>query len=253
LTEWYWKNVSPGVPEATGFVGLSALFLCYYAFKHRKRLPDYREVDVWFIFLIFFFVMSLGPALKIYGVQTPLSLPYQLLEKSIPPLRVSGVPIRMILMAILSVSVLCAFAVRLFENKWALGAILLVAIVESLPAPLARTSIVMPRYVEVLRDLPGNSGVLDVVSGMSGSMYFQTHHEKPIAFGYVGRVPRSLLERSKTILDLLAKGDVGTLRERYRFGFLVLPPAYPRVGRLKGLKPVYSDRAASIYALAGVD
>lgn len=67
---------------------------------------------LWYFILIFFTIMSLGPALHIWGWEIPfIRFPYALFEMVFPPLKVSGVPVRMIIMTTLSAAVISAMGI----------------------------------------------------------------------------------------------------------------------------------------------
>ncbi len=91
---------------------------------------------------------------------------------------------------------------------------------EYLPAPIPSTRLTPPKYVEQLRDAPPG-GAMDARSGSGPMLYYQTIHEKPLAFGYIARVPRSVWLKDRLIAYLAAGGQLRALCERYRIRYVI--------------------------------
>ena len=124
-----------------------------------------------------FFVFSLGPWLHISGHEFsfgtrfqiqgrawhPRTLPYSYLVNLLPPLRLSGIPVRMMPMVQLVLAILVSAGVgALLESgsTWkhcALAVCCGLWAFESYPKPLPYTEPVIPLYVEKLRDLPAGA------------------------------------------------------------------------------------------------
>jgi hypothetical protein len=116
----------------------------------------------------------------------------------------------------------------------AAGVLVFLAI-EYVPRPIPATSPDVPAYVARLQSIGGPGGLLDLVSGyaedrpfgsVTGSgiaLYYQTIHQRPMASGYLARVPSSawaMLLRQK---DLVDEGAYGSLCREYGFRYLVVP------------------------------
>jgi hypothetical protein len=87
-------------------------------------------------------------------------MPYKALQKLVPPLALSGTPVRMMVMVTLAAAVLTSVAfVLLFRGppRVRLGACALLGllILEYLPQQLASTRPFVPGYVTALRDIRG--------------------------------------------------------------------------------------------------
>ncbi len=88
-----------------------------------------------------------------------------------------------------------------------------------------------------------------MVSRPTLALYLQTIHEKPVAFGYVARIPTSVREEERTIKRLVRDNDYSTLFCGYHFKYLVTH-AEEQIARddpSPGL--VYQDGEVAIYDL----
>src|SRR5262249_14514008 len=181
--------------ESSVHLGFSVLALVAFAWI-RGGSQSRRPINLFAALAVLFGVLALGPTLQIAGkevVHEGWLMPYGWLQRALPFLAVSGVPIRMMVMVTLGAAVLSAFG---FEALWSgsarerAGALVLLAIlvVEYLPKPIPLTPVDVPGYVTTLRDAPGSDGVLDLVSGKGEALAYQTTHAKPLAFGYIARV-----------------------------------------------------------------
>ena len=84
-------------------------------------------------------------------------------------------------------------------KRWFVLFLTVLLLVEYLPKPMPASRPTVPSYVEVLKKLPDNGGIIDVVSRPTMALYYQTIHEKPVAFGYVARIPKSVREEEHRI------------------------------------------------------
>jgi hypothetical protein len=211
----------------------------------------------------------------VHGVRFPrIPLPYALLEAVFPPMKVSGMPVRMMVMVTLSAAVLCAAGVKLLlQNPRRNGAVVALffatLVVESWHQPPFATPIPPPpEFVGVLKGLPGEGGILVMdevfantdpnynqpLHGRPGALgyplYFQTQHERPIAFGYVTRIQESIALKDQELMATLESAGFAKLWSAYSIRYLVAPAAqpgplpFPLVGRIWG------DETCSIYDLA---
>jgi hypothetical protein len=96
----------------------------------------------------------------------------------------------------------------------------------------------VPPWVAVLRNLPERGAV--VVAGPQSDgqlLYFQTIYNRPMAFGYISRVPTSVQSEDVRLLQVLRSGDWTRARSEFGFSYLAVTKAQ----RVPGLKLVYSD------------
>lgn len=80
----------------------------------------------------------------------------------------------------------------------------------------------MPKYVILLKNAQDKAGVVDMVNRLPDILYFQTIREKPPAFGYITRVPKSGIEKDKIISELLKKRDFESLHGNYNLRYLIV-------------------------------
>ena len=248
-----WQPLSKYVTEASVHVGWSVIALAVYGWRQRAQVT-LKYAGFWIVVIAFFGVMALGPNLKIGGQEisageislmgrddiNPLVLPYAVLWLVFPPWRLAGVPVRMMVMVQLAAAVLAAagwHAARTSPNRRvAIGAIALLAAitVEYLPYPQPVTTPMIPAYVRALAEMP-DGAVIDLASNGPQALYYQTVHEKPMAFGYISRTATSV-----------DAADLALTR-------LILDGAWDEATRLNGFRYVIKrDRAAEVM-MRGLD
>ncbi|VVB51862.1 Uncharacterised protein [uncultured archaeon] len=222
ITRPFWRSLPVNVFENAS-LGLSVLFVVAYALIERRKIYS-RDLNLWILMLLFFGVMSMGPILQVWGHKTSIPLPYVLLEKILPPLQLSGAPIRMVIMAILSASVLCAvgFGALLSRKSKAAATILLILLlIEYLPRPLPTSDVAVPDYILMLKSLPGNEGLIDTVHMNVLPEYYQIYHEKPIAFSLLARTPTSVEKQDQQLKAVIEQKDYVRLCDEYSFRYLI--------------------------------
>jgi len=235
-----WFPLAKYVTEASVYVGLSVIALSLYAWRQRTRVPV-AHLWFWMIVATFFGVMSLGPNLRVGGFELSLGprvsmmghddvnllvLPYAVLWLVFPPWRLAGVPVRMMIMVQLVAAIMAAGGVHaLLHSTWRWrrpALVLLVAWIafDYWPAPMRLTSPAMPAYVSALRSLPGGA-VLDLASNGPLALYYQTAHEKPIAFGYISRTPTSVDVTDQALAGMILRGEWDRLTAVHGFTYVV--------------------------------
>jgi hypothetical protein len=242
------------IHESSVHMGISVLFVLSYVWLKRGQCRAV-SVRLWYCALIFFAVMSLGPVLHIWGREVPfIRLPYGWLEAVFPPLKMSGAPVRMMVMVMLSAAVICAMGFKmLLQNsaggRWLVLLLLVLLSVEYLPRPVPASQPPVPPYVRILKTLPEDGGIIDMVSRPTLALYLQTIHEKPVAFGYVARIPTSVREEERTIKQLVRDNDYSTLYCGYQLKYLVThaEEQIAKDDQSPGL--VYQDSEVAIYDL----
>ncbi len=251
LTYAFWSKLPGNIHESSVSVGLSVILFIIFVFIKRENLVN-KNIGLWYFILLFFFILSLGPVIHIWGREIPyVFMPYSIAQKILPFLSLSGMPVRMMVMVNLASAVLCAMGVGLIRkiNKfglWLIVAIVIFMIVEYLPRALTITGITIPPYVRFLASVKNNSGILDMVEDKNMKLYYQTIHRKPIAFGYISRYPQSVLISDYYILSLLNDGRFDDLCHKYGLKYLVVNNKERILGNYK---PVYNDQDIAIYDL----
>lgn len=256
-TRFLWTNL-PGDPaEISVFPGWSLLLFVVYLFMSRKSFDDETRwrVKIWFACWLVFLIMALGPVLHVGGMNTGIPMPYALLERFVPFIEMSGVPVRMIIMAVLAGSVLFAMGIRKLTSaepsrKALIALILLLVIFETLPAPLPATSVEAPGYVKFLAGLPEGEIVLDrAASNQYLHLFYQTLHEKPLVFGYTARIPSSLYKREKDIRDAIGAGDYRILWQEYRIRYIATQERIEVFDPVMDVQLIYDEDGVRIYRL----
>jgi len=252
LTRFYWTRITGNFHESSVHLGLSVIFVLILTWAMRKKIGK-KGLGLWYFIGLFFLIMSLGPVLQVWGTKISwIKLPYNGLEWIFPPLRLGGVPVRMMVMVTLCAGVLFAMGFRKIfaENlrkRWYVVLILVLLVVEYLPRPMPLTRVDPPDYVETLKNLPGNKGVIDLAAEQPPfALYYQTIHGKPIAEGYIARITEEVDRQNGRIRQLLYQGDFERLFRSYHFQYLAtreeieIAPDTP-------LKKVFDDGEVRIY------
>lgn len=259
-TESYWSRL-PGNPvENSGFLALPVFVFVGYLWARRKSLePAVRQqLILWSFLAILFFLLALGPVLHVAGTAVWGGLmPYTLLARLLPFLSIAGLPARMVAIVILSTAILSAFALRELlaqrgRMRWITIGLLAVLVFQAVPAALPTSTVGVPDYVTALAQLPEDGGVLNLVKTRMGSqLYYQTVHGKPIAFGYVSRLPSSVTAQDEALTQAILRWDYPALRETYRIGYIVSnnPLPAPAQGSAAMLELLYDQKGIRIYRL----
>jgi hypothetical protein len=255
LTRPFWQRLPANAHETSVHLGLSVIGLALYAWRKRRSL-NAPEIGLFSFLLAFFLVLACGPSPQIAGkavLGNRAVLPYGWLETLFPLFTISGVPIRMMVMVMLSVAMLAAFGFASLlrgsvGSRRAAIAIACLLAIEYLPKPIPTLSVAVPPYVDILRDLPGRDGVLDAVSDQSYALFYQTIHQKPLAFGYLAREPESVASRDEALNDLLEQKRFDRLWPDYRLRYVVSKDA--RVRTWPGAKTLWTDGEIAVVDVA---
>ena len=80
-------------------------------------------------------------------------------------------------------------------------------------------------------------------------MYYQTIHEKPMAFGYVSRVPASTDAKDQTLSALVDAGQYKDLCRRYGIRYLLAKPDRDVLGVDPSIRLLYDKEDLRVYDL----
>jgi hypothetical protein len=230
LTKPYWSELPGNIYESNVYLGLTVYILMGYVLVKRKALEQSlrHQAYLWFMVIGFFFLLALGPALRIAGnVMWHKAMPYTLLVYVFPFLRISGVPVRMVVMVSLGASVIAAIGLqellrRFQKNKIFIFALLGLLVIETLPSPINGIKIEVPEYITALAGLPNDGGVADLLVSDEGlSLYYQTIHQKPIVFGYLSRIPESVYQQDRALSAILQNREYCTLWDTYHIRYII--------------------------------
>jgi hypothetical protein len=230
------------------------LILLIATWRLRRALGG-AALSYWYGTLVVFILLALGPALVIGDAELHFThglTPYGLLERIFPPLRLSGMPIRMVVMVNLCAAVICALGLPLLWRGGARRRVLVVAllalmVVEFLPAPLPETHLALPAYYAVLQQRPDHFAVIDLATDQYHALAYQTMHGRPLASGYVSRLPASVETHDQTVAGLVRAARYDVLYEQDHFGYLIAPTDDPQ----PCAAVIYRDQVATVYDLAG--
>lgn len=258
LTAYYWSNLHCYFGECSVHLGVSVILVLLYTWIRRKKI-QVKTLNFWYFILVFFYLMSLGPVLHIWGRAVQfLPMPYKLLEWIFPFLKLSGVPARMMVMVVFSSSVIFAIGFRSFigelkKNKIFMAVFFIMFFLEYLPQPMPFVKIDIPEYVKILKSRPANKGVLDIANNYSLQLYYQTIYDKPMAFGYVARLPKSLKEKEDFLAKVITNKDYKKLYYDYDIGYLIVPANFKVVDKNLLIKILYCDNHIALYELGTKD
>ncbi|MCA9936784.1 MAG: hypothetical protein KC415_22770 [Anaerolineales bacterium] len=180
------------------YLGIVALLLMVTAVTWRKK---WRVVWPWFITGILFFLLAIGPVLRVNGqVYDTVNLPYSYLEW-FPPVRTVGRPDFFVMGLILPLAICAAFGlerllIRLQNHSgWRIalvvGAVSLL-LFEYWNGPFRGSVPAVSAFYDTLAANDEQTAVIDLPLGRQPSkryMYYQTIHGKPIAEGLSARTP----------------------------------------------------------------
>ena len=255
LTHSYWSNLPGNITESSVHIGLAVLYVLIFTWVKRRKFPA-QGLKLWYFILIFFTVMGLGPVLHIWGWEVPfIGLPYELFEMVFPPLKVSGVPVRMMAMVMLSAAVISAMGFKVLFQKsrrkrLLAGILLIILFIEYLPRPIPASKIAIPPYVNFLKDLPDTKGIVDTtVRRPVLALYYQTIHEKPMAFGYISRIPRSVNTKNRKLRQLICDKQYILLYRDYNIRYLVTDADTDIVIKYPSIRMLYHDSKVKLYDL----
>ena len=226
ISEWFWKN-SPFFEfksEASVEIKFTVLALCVYALVIARRAGFLRHARAWLVIGVCFWLLSLGPILRINGQNFPgIYMPHDALIAVFPPLQMGGIPIRFSVLYHLAAAVLATFgAAWLFRGhrrRWLVLPLVLVWGVESMTMgqPVARPPV--PSIFHQLSKLP-DGAVMGTDFGPLG-LWYQTVHQKATGYGYVARYPETTYERGIQRLDLAREGHYEELMRSTGARYLV--------------------------------
>ena len=259
LTSAYWKRLPGNIHESSVHLGLAVIVLAIYAWLQRRvlRAP---EIALFAFLSLVFLVLALGPTPYLAGKAILGNLPvmpYAWLLTIFPPLALSGTPVRMMVMVMLSAAILAAYGFGQLtrgsgRDRRAAVALACLLVIESLPKAIPTTAIATPEYVTVLRDAPGHDGVVDAVSPPTHALLFQTIHHKPLAFGYLARLPGSVVGNDTKLTALLQSGRFDRLWPEYRIRYAVASDPAGTLSAWPGAVTLWTDGTNRVVDVAGL-
>jgi hypothetical protein len=195
------------------FLGIVPILLLCIAAIRGRHFPLTKTL---WCMMILFFILALGPNLKIWGHITDITLPYHMLGKIFPFLFITRVPARFLLFVSLPLSLLAGYGAEIlirwsknirfrkpllcqFRPTWFLSVlligILLFESVERFPLrTFSRFNVSVPKFYKELHSNPRDFAVLDLpydghLTRRLG-MFYQAVHGKGILYATYPRAKR---------------------------------------------------------------
>jgi hypothetical protein len=258
---WYWHTLTDAyttklayLAEASVFFGFGLLILLgvsiAWIIRRRRQAPA--PIIFWWIVLLVFAVLAIGPRLTTLGGKTldGVPLPYALLERLFPTLEMSGMPMRWILISLIAAIIIGSWVLSRIDirSRWGhvfILAIIAISLVDLWPRALPLTPTTYRPYVHFLQDQPAGGVIDDGALSGPEQLYNQTLHEKPIAFGYVTRLPQSVDAKNFHIFAALAQKRYDDLCKVYKIRYVTLPTSRPLDTTRYPL--IYQDKQTLIY------
>jgi hypothetical protein len=258
-SRFYWQGSGINIHENSVHLGLSVLVLIACAAILPRVRQRYR-LGAWWLLLFFFGVMALGPRLTVLGHELRgIPMPYVLMHRLVPALRLGARPIRMVVMTILSASVILSCSVPILWDRGkafrcAIAGLLLLMAFEYWPSVPVAYELPLPPYVAILRDQEGPGAVLDVIhadttASRAMAMYHQTYHEKPLTLAYVSRDHQHTLSMAEGVFTQLEEGDYASLNAVYSVQYLLMPKPVGNVAQLQDAMILWQDEDTILYDL----
>ena len=197
------------------------------------RWAGYRPDRAWMTTALVFLSLSLGPFIRIAGLETLIPTPWTFV-RYLPLIGEARMPSRMSVLVALALSVLFAGALAHVVRRSRLGAGLAATALafELFSAPRTLYPATIPTVFDVVARDPRNVRVLLVPTGIkdgldtlgnfnAASLFYQTAHEKGLVAGYLSRISdqRKALYRQDPVLGPLiaeSAGGAATEDERRR-------------------------------------
>jgi len=122
---------------------------------------------------------------------------------------------------------------------------------EFLPKPIPSSNPVVPEYINLLKRLPENGAVIDMVNPIPHALYYQVIHEKPMMDGYISRYNVSVLAELKKKLQAVKDQDYFTLIEKYNVRYIISPSGKidAKSHNAKLLKLLYAGKDVSLFQI----
>lgn len=252
LTEWFWHHLHGFNSETSVFLGISLITILIVAIVARRRLHLPAWLGAWWLILVIFWALALGPRLQTFGsvVLPNVPLLYAWLGKLFPLLAISGMPIRMFVMVTLASAVIAATVIAKLQLRRPFGIVAmallsLIFFVDVRPRPMPLTAPFSLAYATVLKQLPisPQAGIVDYgAKDGPAALLAQTIHERPMAFGYLTRTPISTENKNFNIYAAIEQGRQDELCPTYHLRYMVAHKYYDN-----GLPIIYQDPNSDIH------
>jgi hypothetical protein len=239
--------------EGASYLGLVPLAATVWMAVGRRRV---RALDPFLLAGAAGLLLALGPKLRIFDRLLEVPLPYALVERLVPALRLGGCVNRFVALASLPLALGTAFAAtRLLAARTASGRAIVAAgalfyAVEV--APVNPGVAVWPYTpadpaMVAIANAPETGNVFDVDGG-AAALIRQLRHGRPQVLGYVSRTPPAglarrlddpvvgpLLTEDRARIPVPPAASAALLRDRWNVAFVVSPDVEPYRSRARSL------------------
>jgi hypothetical protein len=100
-----------------------------------------------------------------------------------------------------------------------------------------------------LKDLPDTKGIVDTTTKPTLALYYQTIHEKPMAFGYISRIPGSVNRKDQELRQVIRDKQYILLYRDYNIRYLVTDADTDIVTKHPSIRMLYHDTKVKLYDL----
>ncbi len=118
-----------------------------------------------------------------------------------------------------------------------------------LPKPIPASKMVVPEYINVLRALPETGGVLDTISPAGVALYYQTIYDKPMAGGYVSRIPTSVFIEQNRKVQAIQQRKYLELLEGYGIRYILTSSDWPDTSGGGRLQTLYNKNDIRLFLI----
>jgi hypothetical protein len=224
------QRVTVGVGGYEIFLGFAlTMFAVVALFKVNNRY-----VRISAVLVMAFLVLSLGPTLKVFGLETHLPMPYALLMR-VPPFDTGRTPVRFIVMVLFFLMIVAGSGMMWLQNalaarrgvRWGYVAMALAFLWSTLEVcqPIARQHPFMPPR-ELERIVPGGVLELPLLTYDGYESLLQVFHHQPTATGALARNSQAQLEQTIALKLLTDRGGPQLCNELKTRGYrnIVITP-----------------------------
>lgn len=202
-----WLSTLPNGPEENvASISLIALAVIAFAVVRRR----FRAPGGWWVFTGLFAWLSLGPFVRLAGINTYVPTPWAVL-RYLPVVGAARMPTRMTVLVMMGVSMLLAFAIAHIRqqsrhSRLLVAAIATLLVFEMLPSPRPVYSAEIPSVFRIVAADPRPIRIINLPFGLKDGLsergafsakyqYYQTMHEKALIGGYLSRLPDGAIGR----------------------------------------------------------
>lgn len=204
------SRMTAGLGEPGVFISFPLMAFGLVALIESKR----RLVRVSALLSLLFFVLSLGPTLKVFSVDTGVPMPYMLLMR-VPPFDLSRTPVRFVVMGMFFLMIVAAQGVERTDyavvRRWGtrlrtviMSALLIWTIAEA-HSPIPRQKPFVPPQ-GVQRIVPGPVLNLPLLRNDGYAAMLQIFHHQPVVTGYLARYTEAQWRQFAELERLFKKG-----------------------------------------------